>query len=377
MRTQQKEYIDIDQVIKPIGEDEYYKPLHDLEREAAEEARQSDSEGKRTRDRAKCKKVQFFVQVAKDTGSITLAALVFHVVVWTKSKRKNDKDPATWDPTYKFAEALGISVVQTRRLIKQACDLGYLRCVQGKNKIYLYVRKCNLYNYKKQDTLYYNKEDAAESTITESILINKFNNFWKSDRSNSNAFRISFKKLQEQFHCFSIDALRRALYRLKARGFLDWNKFDCYADSYAYFSPLTTAKDKVSPMARDVMKTEDQPVDDPCLKYKKPVYNPRLPKGPDEEAAEELAAEEAAEEAQKAPQNSLKKEAKTAWAKRSSLGQDDIPSGQDDIPSGQDDLPTGQDDLPLILSKHYSGSITQEALRKHHPTDAPSADRSR
>lgn len=285
MNTQRNEYIDDDKIGRPIGEDAYYEALEEIERDAEEDARYSTADGKRVVDRAKCEKVQFFKKVVTETGSIMLSALVFNVVVFTKNKRKSSQEPVTWDPTSKFADALGLSVIQTRRLIKQACDLGYIRCVRGKNKIYLSVRRCDLYKYAREDTCYYKKQDAIGLTITESILLGTFESHWKSDRSNRNACRISLKMLQDKYPFFTIEAIRRALYRLKKRELLDWNKFDCYGNSKAYFYPGTTSSDEVSPMPRKVQKLIFNPRLEPNLEDadpdEVPVHDPNVPQGPD------------------------------------------------------------------------------------------------
>jgi len=123
---------------------------------------------KKAPDRALNPQVYFFGHLAKEHG-IHLAALVFHVAKWTDAKVREGRSNYTYDPTWAFADALGISPSQIRRLIRRAQRLKLLDWERGVNCIRLWLMDKKLYRVR-EGLSWYDRDLAALIGMTESLL---------------------------------------------------------------------------------------------------------------------------------------------------------------------------------------------------------------
>lgn len=193
---------------------------------------------KKVPNRADNPQVMFFGHLAKEHG-IHLAALVFHVAKWTDAKVRDGRSAHTYDPTWAFADALGVSPRQVSRLIRRAQRLKLLDWQRGVNCIRLYLVDKQLYKVREGNT-WYHRDLAALIGMTESLLYRVIVEYTVNvpDDRPLPGFAASYGVWQTMYPFLTQGAIRNALSKLTKAGLIrsDWEGTHHLCQSRRYYA---------------------------------------------------------------------------------------------------------------------------------------------
>jgi len=166
-------------------------------------------------DRTVNDEVRFFGSIAKEHG-VRLSALVFHIVAWTRNKRRRYKTPYEYDTETRFGKALGITARQLRRLLVDAKTAGYLGYHRSLRCTKVWVADESLYKLKGDDTFKYSRRIARKVGINGAVFLAKIEYHEQED----GAFSGSYKRFSKRFPWVTECAARCVLRRLVQVGYI-------------------------------------------------------------------------------------------------------------------------------------------------------------
>jgi len=166
-------------------------------------------------DRTVNDEVRFFGSIAKEHG-IRLSALVFHIVAWTRNKRKRYQTPYEYDTVARFGKALGIAERQTRKLLHEARAAGFLNFRRSLRCVKVWVEDESLYKLKGDDTFKYSRRIARKVGINGAVFLAKIEYHEQEEGS----FAGSYKRFAKRFPWVTECAAKCVLRRLLQVGYL-------------------------------------------------------------------------------------------------------------------------------------------------------------
>lgn len=187
-------------------------------------------------------KVYFWASLVQHPDDVRMAALVYHVVAWTRRKRKVHPTPYTYDQTVLFADALGVSLRQFPRILKRAEDRGLLEHIRCRNKISIQVKDRKLYE-SKEPTKFYRRSLTKRMGVTESLIYARLKSHWDNldsiDIANRDGgFRAGPSTFVHIYPWLTEAAVRRALLRLRDEGYVTWDHDHCMPGHARYLDPM-------------------------------------------------------------------------------------------------------------------------------------------
>lgn len=188
------------------------------------------------KDRSLAEDIRFHGSIAKEHG-VRVSALVYHIAAWTRNKAVRYRTAYEWDPQATFGKAVGLKDDQLHRVLVKAKEAGLLDYERTFRAVRIWIADDRLYALPTNDVYKYSKELSKKLGMTESILYLKIVYHTQNPEDEVAGIRTGYGWFTERFPWMTRGAVKRALYRLRDAGLINWHQDRfCYRGSHLYYA---------------------------------------------------------------------------------------------------------------------------------------------